>query len=153
MFLNDNYASFLLVIKQTFGKTSESLKIFWKWLSLNFFLLTISFLTAKFDKCSLIYARIYFISPKSVLKNTWKFFNTKFQPQSKKKPSNRLPRRKNFSTFLQLSCSNSLLKESERPYSHQKCGKKKDDSRRLGRVTIKKKIAKKNHLQNTWIQR
>ena len=84
MFLNDNYASFLLVIKQTFGKTSESLKIFWKWLSLNFFLLTISFLTAKFDKCSLIYARIYFISPKSVLKNTWKFFNTKFQPQSKK---------------------------------------------------------------------
>ena len=47
-----------------------------------------SLFTARIDKNRHIQARIYFIFLKNILKQTWKFFKTKFRPQWKDRKSN-----------------------------------------------------------------
>ena len=49
----------------------------------NFILLLMSLLTVPFVKNSHIWAGIYYIFLKNILKHTWKSFNTKFWPQWK----------------------------------------------------------------------
>ena len=57
----------------------------------NFFLLSLSFLTAKFVKNDHVWSRIYFISLENVLKENSSSFNSKCQPQSKaRKRSNQV---------------------------------------------------------------
>ena len=69
-------------------------------------------LRAKFVKNSVIWARIYFIFLKNVLKQTW---------TSVKSSEKQLPNKFNFGTVLLLNCSNFRLKQCERPWSYQNC--------------------------------
>ena len=75
MFISNNRPSF--VVKEKFGKTSESVKILWNWLSAKF---SFAFyvLTNKFVKSSRIQARIFFIFLKNFLKQTWNSFKPNF---------------------------------------------------------------------------
>ena len=58
-----------------------------KWLSAKFSFALYVLRITKFVKKSHIYARIYFIFLKTVLKQTWNCFNTKFGPQWKDQKS------------------------------------------------------------------
>ena len=87
MFKSINQPSFQLWRKEIQSQNIMKL-IVWK----TFFcFLSVFFLTFIFVKSSHIYARIFFVSPKNILKQTWSSFNTKLQPQLKDgKSSNQL---------------------------------------------------------------
>ena len=66
-----------------FAQTSESFKILWPWLSAKFpFPHFLSLLTTPIVEKIHIFAGIYFIFLKNALHQTWKFFSTKYGPQS-----------------------------------------------------------------------
>ena len=81
MFITNNRPSFHLWGKENLVKHQKLSKYYENDCLQNFLLLFMSLLTAKFVKNSHIWARVYFIFLKNVLKQSCICFNTKFQPQ------------------------------------------------------------------------
>ena len=83
MFISNNCASFHFWWEENLVKHQKVSKHYENDCLQSFLLLFMSLLTAPIVKNSHIYTRVYFIFLKTVLKQTWTFFNTKFQPQWK----------------------------------------------------------------------
>ena len=78
MLISNNCPSFHLWWKENLVKHRKVSKYYETDCLQNFILLSVLLLTTKFVKNSHIWARIFFIFLKNVLKQTWNSFNTKF---------------------------------------------------------------------------
>ena len=83
MFISNNRPSFPFLWKENLGKYQQVLNNYENDSLQNFVLVFISLIPTKFVKNSHIWAKIYLIFLKNVLKKTWNSFNTKFQDQWK----------------------------------------------------------------------
>ena len=98
-----------------------------------------SYLTVPIVKNSHILAGICFIFLKDLPRRNSKVLQYQIWT-SKKRSKKKLPCKTNFSTFLQLSCSNFRLKVCQRPSSNQNC-QTNQVGRSLGRVRSKKLLS------------
>ena len=78
----------------------------------HFLLLFMSLLTAIIVKNSHISARIWFIFPKNVLKQTWKSFSIKFQSQLKDRKSSYQVRRSRSKTMFPQTIIDKILNDN-----------------------------------------
>ena len=76
-----------LVEKGKIWQNIEKSQILWRWLGIKFYFGFYFFLTNQFCKNSNIYIRIFFLFLKSVSKQTWSYFNTKFELHCKDRKS------------------------------------------------------------------
>ena len=87
MFISNNRPSFHFRWKENLVKHQKVSKYYENDCLPNFLLLFLFLLTAKFVKNYHIWAKLCVIFLKSALKQNWKSFNTKFQPQWKPRKS------------------------------------------------------------------
>ena len=87
MFISNNCGSFHFWWRENLAKHQKVSKYYESDFLQIFLLLFMSLLTAPIVKSSHIWARIYFIFLKNVLKQTWKPFNTNSRPQWKDRKS------------------------------------------------------------------